>query len=83
MSRQKDKKTKRQKDKKTKRQKDKKKRKRQKDKKTTGEFYIVMSGQFCTLAMFSLYNLNLGFKSTSSNIAYLEVRHKSDIRLLR
>ena len=59
--RQKDKKTKIQKYKKTKRQKDKKtkrqkKLKRQKCKKTKWpkrEFYIVMSGQFLTLAMFS------------------------------
>ena len=53
MSRQKDKKTKRQK--RQKRQKDKNKRqKRQKDYETKRltEFYIAMSGQFCTLAMF-------------------------------
>ena len=45
---QKDRKTKRQKDKKTNRQKDKTKTKRQK----MTEFNILMSGQFCTLAMF-------------------------------
>ena len=54
MNGRKDKKTKRQKDKKTKRQKDKntKIQKDRKTQKTKRDPYIVMSGQFRTLAMF-------------------------------